>query len=196
MINSLYKAHSISALINMFEHKEKCAPQKKIAQMTLKVENCLLSPLTIRHETYLFHTTGKHPCLESTYRRAAKEGHEGRCNAIGIAVTSVDDIFKNPKLRGTATRICQQIPRNNKLSQEKDPAITQRGKKFIETLLEHKTPLDNKTYIAALGIGYFLKKHKFDPPMTDSFAHVWQEREQLLNQMTVAKPTDYSQRQK
>lgn len=29
MINSLYKAPSIRALIDIFEHKEKCTPQKK-----------------------------------------------------------------------------------------------------------------------------------------------------------------------
>lgn len=196
MIITLYKPPSLSPRIAQDDHKEKQVPKKITLSLMEKVENSLLTLLTAERERFLFHKTKKSPYLKRVYHSAVKEGHEGRCHAIGIAVTSVDDIFKNTKLRGTATRICQQTPRNNKLPLEQDPAIAQRGKKFIEAFLVHKTPMDAETYITAIGIGYQLKKHKFDPLMTDLFAHVWQEREQLLNRMTVAKPTGYSQRQK
>ncbi|MFT8209552.1 MAG: hypothetical protein ACMZI0_00945 [Symbiopectobacterium sp.] len=187
MTITLYKSPSLSPLIAYEDHKEKQVPKKIEPHLIKKVENNLLTLLTAQRERFLFHITKKHPCLKSVYRSAVDEGHEGRCHAIGIAVTSVDDIFKNTKLRGTATRICQQTPRNNKFPLEKDPAIAQRGKKFIEIFLVHKTPLDVETYMTALGIGYKLKKLKFDPLMTDLFAHVWQEREKLLNSSAVTQ---------
>lgn len=196
MIGALYKPPCISPLIAKRDHREKQTPHKKIVQVMRKIENSLLEPLTVTRETFLFYITSKHSRLKNVYRRADKDGHEGRCHAIGIAVTSVDDIFKNTKLKGTATRICQQTPRNRKLPMEKDPVITLRGKKFIETFLVHKTPLDNKTYIAALGVGYKLKKCKFDPLLTDLFAHVWREREQQLNCSAVIQSKVSSQKRK
>lgn len=161
-----------------------------------KVENSLLTLQTAQRERFLFHNTKRHPCLKSVYRCAVTEGHKGRCQAIGIAVTAVDDIFKNTTLRGTATRICQQTPCYNTLPPEKDPAIALRGKKFIETFLVHKTPLDEETYITALGIGYRLKKLKFDPLLTDMFAHIWSKREQLLPPEAMTQSTACSRKQK
>ncbi|MCW2475154.1 MULTISPECIES: hypothetical protein [unclassified Symbiopectobacterium] len=196
MIITLYKSPSLSPLIAPTEHKEKQFPSKIAPYRIKKIENNLLPLLIAQRERFLFRTTRKHPCLKSVYRCAVKEGHEGRCQAIGIAVTSVDDIFKNTKLRGTATRICQKTPLNNKLPQEKDPAIALRGKKFIETFLVHKTPLDEETYITALGIGYQLKRLKFDPPLTDMFAHVWHEREQLLTPLAVTQSKAHSRKQR
>lgn len=187
MIIERSKPPNLSPLIAP-DHCCKALAAKKITpHLMKKVENSLLPLLTAQRERFLFHSTKRHPDLRSVYRNAVKEGHQGRCQAIGIAVTAVDDIFKHTKLRGTATRICQQTPRNNALPLEKDPTIALRGKKFIETFLVHKTPLDEETYINALGVGYQLKRLKFDPPLTDMFAHVWHEREQLLTPEAIAQ---------
>lgn len=196
MIIMLYKPLHLSPLIAQDEHKKEQPPKKIALNFMRKVENSLLTLLTAQRERFLFYKTKRHPCLKSVYRCAVKEGHQGRCQAIGTAVTAVDDIFKNTTLRGTATRICQQTPCNNTLPPEKDPAIALRGKKFIETFLVHKTPLDEETYITALGIGYKLKKLKFDPLLTDMFAQVWREREQQLPPEAMTPSTACSRKQK
>lgn len=196
MIITLYKPPHLSPLIAQDDHKKEQAPKKIALNVMKKVENSLLTLLTAQRERFLFYKTKRHPCLKKVYRCAVKEGHQGRCHAIGTAVTAVDDIFKNTKLRGTATRICQQTPCNNTLPPEKDPAIALRGKKFIETFLVHKTPLDQETYITALGIGYQLKRLKFDPLLTDMFAQAWQEREQMLTPEAMAQSKARSQKHK
>ncbi|WP_210769482.1 hypothetical protein [Candidatus Symbiopectobacterium sp. 'North America'] len=196
MIITLYKSPNLSPLIAQENCKKAQAPKKITLHLMKKIENSLLTLLTAQRELFLFHNAKKHPCLKSVYRSAVKEGHQGRCQAMGIAVTAVDDIFKNTKLRGTATRICQQTPRNNTLPLEKDPVMALRGKKFIETFLVHKTTLDEETYLTALGIGYQLKRLKFDPVLTDMFAQVWYEREQLLTPETITQSKARSRKQK
>ncbi|MCW2480974.1 hypothetical protein [Candidatus Symbiopectobacterium sp. NZEC135] len=196
MIIMLYKPPDLSPRIAPEHCKKEQGPKKITLHLMKKVENSLLPLLTAQRERFLFRTTRKHPCLNNVYRCAVKEGHRGRCQAIGTAVTAVDDIFKNTTLRGTATRICQQTPCDNTLPPEKDPAIALRGKKFIETFLVHKTPLDEETYITALGVGYQLKKLKFDPLLTDMFAQVWREREQLLPPEAITQSTARSRKQK
>lgn len=196
MIITLSKPPNLSPLIAPDDRKPEQGPKKIMLKLMKKVENSLLPLLTVQRERFLFRTTRKHPCLKNVYRCAVKEGHQGRCQAIGIAVTAVDDIFKNTQLRGTATRICKQTPRNNTLPVEKDPAIALRGKKFIQTFLVQKTQLDEETYITALGIGYQLKRLKFDPLLTDRFAHIWHEREQRLTPEATAQAKARSRKQK
>lgn len=196
MFITLYKPPNLSPLIAPDDRKPAQGPKKLALKLMNKVENSLLPLLTAQRERFLFRTTKKHPCLKNVYRCAVKEGHQGRCKAIGIAVTAVDDIFKNTKLRGTATHICEQTPRDNTLPLEKDPAIALRGKKFIQTFLVQKTQLDEETYITALGIGYQLKRLKFDPVLTDMFAVVWREREQLLTPEAITQSTVRSLKQK
>lgn len=196
MIITRYKSPNLSPLIVQEDCKKAQAPKKITLHLMKKIENSWLTLLTAQRERFLFHNAKKHPCLKRLYRCAVKEGHQGRCQAMGIAVTAADDIFKNTKLRGTATRICQQTPRNNTLPLEKDPVMALRGKKFIETFLVHKTPLDEETYLTALGIGYQLKRLKFDPVLTDMFAQVWYEREQLLTPEAITQSKARSRKQK
>lgn len=196
MIIMLYKPPDLNPRIASEPCRKELGPKKITLHLMKKVENSLLTLLTAQRERFLFHSTKKHPCLKSVYQSAVKEGHQGRCQAMGIAVTTVDDIFKNTKLKGAATRICQQTPCNNTLPLEKDPVMALRGKKFIETFLVHKTPLDEETYITALGIGYQLKRLKFDPVLTDMFAQVWHEREQLLTPEAIAQSKARSRKPK
>lgn len=101
---------------------------------------------------------------------------EERLQALGMAITVVNDRAMPGKAKARAAVICHSLPKHPNMSIEADPILHLRGLAFISLFLSGETTYDATAYALALRVGSDAQATILDDNYINGFNTTWNAR--------------------
>ena len=106
-----------------------------------------------------------------------------RFRLAGLGITAVynysGETTAIANVKAKASNICDNYPRNKQLKLTEDPAIVNRGRGLVASLLP-STGVDNTMYAQTLNIGERITQNDYDSLIVKQLANLWTVRDLLI----------------
>jgi len=127
-------------------------------------------------ELHLYNATRNDAALSVIANIDAVKTCDDRLQALGMAITILNNIGEEGNAKTNATAICKNFPKHHAIKIHADPALHLRGLAFIQQYLDRETLYDATIYALGLRMSSDAKEQILDTHYINGFSASWNAR--------------------
>ncbi|MGP3593609.1 hypothetical protein [Vagococcus sp. WN89Y] len=127
-------------------------------------------------ELHLYNATRNDAALSVIASIDAVKSWDERLQALGMAITILNNRGEEGKAKTYATAICKNFPKHQSIKIDADPALNLRGLAFILQCQDKETLYDATIYALGLRLGSDAKQQILDSHYINGFGASWSAR--------------------